>query len=112
MAHSFQRLAYIFDEQLGIYVKDESFDPEEFRQEVGIGPLKRKAVTAEDVADVCKDGITKPELANRIKAEFGIQQRAAYDAINRAEAAGRIKKDKNKKWPSTYSVVSSRNSRL
>jgi AAA domain len=101
----FPEIGVRFDEQLGIYVKDESFDPEEFRQEVGVGPLKRKAVTAEDVADVCKDGITKPQLAARIKAEFGIQQRAAYDAINRAETAGRIEKDKNKEWPSTYSVI-------
>jgi hypothetical protein len=94
-----------FDEQRGIYVKDDSFDPEEFRQEVGIRTSRRKPVTAEQVADLSKDGITKPQLAERIKAEFGIQQRAAYDAISRAEEAGRIEKDKNKKWPPTYSVI-------
>lgn len=101
----FPEIGLRFDEALGIYVKDDSFDPEEFRQEVGIRASKRKSVTAEDVVDLCKDGITKPQLVERIKAEFGIQKRAAYDAVNRAEAAGRIEKDKNKNWPSTYSVV-------
>jgi AAA domain len=94
-----------FDEQLGIYVNDESFDPEEFREEVGIGHPKRRTVTVEDVASLCEDAIPKPKLVERIKAEFGIQQRAAYDAVSRAEAAERIAKDKNQKWPSTYSVV-------
>ena len=90
-----------FDERLGLYVKDDSFDPEEFRQEVGIITSRRKAVTVEDVVELCEDGISKPKLVGRIKAEYGIQQRAAYDAINRTETPGRIAKDNNKSWPST-----------
>ena len=101
----FPELGLRFDDQLGIYRRDDSFDPEQFREEVGIGASKRKTVTVEDVVALCEDGIPKPKLVSRIKDEFGIQQRAAYDAVNRAEAAGRIKKDPSKSWPSTYSAV-------
>jgi hypothetical protein len=101
----FSDLGLRFDEQLGIYVEDHSFDPEEFRQEVGISTSRRKIVTAEDVATRCEDGIPKPKLVARIKEDFGIQQRAAYDAVNRAEAAGLIKKNKGKNWNSTYLLI-------
>ena len=101
----FSDLGLRFDEQLGIYVEDYSFDPEEFRREVGISTSKCKIVTAEDVATRCEDGIPKPKLVARIKEDFGIQQRAAYDAVNRAEAAGLIKKNKGKNWNSTYSLI-------
>src|SRR5262249_31983803 len=34
-----------FDEALGIYIRDDSFDPNEFREEIGICRSKRKAIT-------------------------------------------------------------------
>jgi RecA-family ATPase len=101
----FPEVGIRFDEQLGIYAKDDSFDPEEFRQEVGIGASRHKAVTADDVAACCEDDIPSTKLVARIKEDFGIQQRAAYDAISRAVATGLIKKNKGKNWNSTYSRI-------
>lgn len=101
----FPEVGIKFDEKSGIYLKDGSFDPEAFREDVGIESSKHKTVTPEDVKALCEDGIPKPKLVGRIKDTFGIKERAAYDAINRTEAAGLIKKSRGKNWNSTYSLV-------
>jgi len=99
----FPEIGVIFDEDAGIYLLDEHFDPAEFREDVGIAVQKRQPILPEDVALLCQPKTPKPQLVKRIKEEFGVQQRAAYDAIDRAKDAGFVKKERGPKWNSLYS---------
>jgi hypothetical protein len=91
-----------FEAESGIYVKDESFDPEEFREEIGIERSKKKPVTAQQVAELVEDGIPRSKLVEAIRVKFSIAQATAYRAINRAEAERLIRKERGKDWNTSY----------
>jgi hypothetical protein len=93
----FPEIGVEFDENLGIYIKDDSFDPEEFREEVGIQSSKKKPITPEQVADLVEDGIPRTKLLEAVKNKYSVSQPTAYRTIDRAEEAGNIRKERGKK---------------
>jgi len=99
----FPEVGLRFDEELGIYVKDESFDPEEFREEIGLDPSKKKrAVEPREVADLVEDGIPSSKLVKAIQIKFSVAQKTAYRAIEKAETEGLIRKECGRNWNASY----------
>lgn len=78
---AFPEIGVLFDEEAGIYVKDASFDPEEFREEVGINPGHFKARYAKEMLlDELSvlDGIKPPVLKRMMDAKYGMSKTHFY----------------------------------
>jgi RecA-family ATPase len=99
----FPEIGLRFDEELGIYVEDESFDPEEFRKEIGLDPSKKKrALEPHEVAGLVEDGISRSKLVEAIEIKFSVAKKTAYRAIDKAESGGLIRKERGRNWNASY----------
>jgi len=85
----FPEMGVMLDEEVGIYRINPDFDPEEFRQSVGLEKKapgnKKAALSSQDVADLFEDQITRTELLYKIKDLTGCGKSVAYDALAKAE---------------------------
>lgn len=101
---AFPEIGVEFDENTGIYIRDESFSPEEFREDVGLG-ARKTPVSVDSVVALVQDKIPRPKLVERLRAKFDISQATAYRVIDRAESENRIRKEEDVNWRATYFLV-------
>jgi len=81
----FPEVGLRFNEVLGIYEVDKEFDPDSFREEVGLskkGGANKVLISGSQVADILGYEMSKPELAKLIQDEFGVGRTRAYKAID------------------------------
>jgi hypothetical protein len=89
----FPEIGVIFNDESGIYVKDDSFNPEDFRAEVGLEGPKKRSVEPRDVALEIQPGIPSARLADRIIQRFQTSRSTAYRAIEAAKIEGLIREE-------------------
>ena len=98
----FPEIGLRFDEELGIYLKDESFDAEEFREEVGLESKKKKTVAPEEVVREVEDGIPGEKLRDRLMQKFEVSRATAYRAIEKTRESKMIREDKGQGYRKIY----------
>ena len=89
----FPEMGLMFDEPTGIYQVNPDFDPEEFRQSVGLekrNDSKKITVTPAQVADLFDGSIDRAALVRGIIAETGCSRATAYRCFLNAEKHGAI----------------------
>jgi len=102
----FQEIGVMLDDNSGVYRINPDFDPEEFRQNVGLekkGPANKKAcLSCEDVADLFEDKITRTELLEKIKNLTGCGKSVAYETLSKAEKSRAIIRGRLNKYNPIY----------
>lgn len=102
----FDEIGVIFDEEMGIYRKDDDFDPEQFREDIGLNKpngKKEAQVKPEDVLECMEHGITLNDLSKRIANRCSVHNKTARRAIDRCVSKGEIIKESGQNsWNSKF----------
>ena len=97
----FEPYGATFEKRAGVYVRNEDFRLDDFKEEVGI-TVKKSDVPQKVLSLVGSSGITKEDLAKGLMQKFETPQTTAYRWIKKATDSKVICEKKGSYFPNTY----------
>lgn len=88
----FPEIGVAFNPDSGIYLHDKDFNPNQFREDIGL-EKRTTPIQPEEVRDLCADGIPSARLAEILTNRFAVSRATAYRAIEKARSTNLIREE-------------------